>query len=438
MSDTGTASIFGQLLSDGEATEAFSDASAIRAMIAFEAALARAQARLGIVPKEAAAAITRAATRFVPDIAAIGAGTAASGVPVIELVNQFRAAIDGDAADHVHWGATSQDVVDTALVMRLAGVLDLLSDRLDRLIGLLGGLADRHRHTVMAARTRSQQAMPTTFGLKTALWLAPLLTHRETMRALRARVLVVQFGGAAGTLAALGNRGVATMEELARELGLGIPAAPWHSRRENFAELAGWLSLVTGSLGKMGQDLVLLAQSEVAELRPGAGGGSSTMPQKSNPVTVEILVSLARMNATLLPGMHEAMIQEHERGGSGWTLEWMILPRMAVNTATSLRHAVETVETLAVDSARMRRNLDASNGLLLAEAMSFALAAHMPRAEARTLVATACKAVAATGLPLAEILSQTVDAPVDWKSLSDPANYLGEAETLIDRILAQI
>jgi len=233
------------------------------------------------------------------------------------------------------------------------------------------------------------------------------------------------------------KRGVEVMEALGAELDLAVPAAPWHARRDSLAEFAGWLSLVTGSLGKMAQDLILLAQSEVAEVRPGAGGGSSTMPQKSNPVACEVMVTLARSNATLLSAMHQAAIQEHERGSPGWQLEWLTLPQMAVAAGAALNHAIAVIETLEVDAARMRANLDASNGLILAEAASFALSAHMPRAEAQALVKLACGEVAESGRPLMEILAGRTDAPVDWEAVADPANYLGAATALIDRLLAR-
>ncbi|MBE9552594.1 MAG: 3-carboxy-cis,cis-muconate cycloisomerase, partial [Proteobacteria bacterium] len=409
----------------------------LRAMLDVEAALARVQGRLGIIPAAAAARINDVVASFEPDIAGIAAGTEKSGVPIIPLVEQLRAAVGGEAAGYVHWGATSQDIVDTGLVLRLRGVADMLEEKIGRLSGLLGKLADGHRGTVMAGRTRSQQALPTSFGLKAAGWLAPLIDHAKRLEEIRPRLVVVQFGGAVGTLAALGDRGVEVMEALGAELTLATPAAPWHVQRDGLAEFAGWLSLVTGSLGKMARDLILLAQSEVAEVRPGAGGGSSTMPQKSNPVACEVMVTLARQNATLISAMHQAAIQEHERGAPGWQLEWLTLPQMAVATGAALNHAIAVIETLEVDTARMRANLDASNGLILAEAAAFALAEHMPRTEAQALVKEACGEVARTGRPLMEILGGKTNAPVDWDAAADPANYPGSANELIDRILAR-
>ncbi len=428
--------IHGRLFGDPEINALFSDEAALRTMVAVEVVLARVQARLGLIPERAADAIERAAAKFTPDLADIAAGTEQTGVPVVPLVRQLRAAVGGDAADYVHWGATSQDIVDTGLVLRLHTAFDLLSARLGRLIEQLAALADTHRGTVMAARTRTQQAVPTSFGLKTAGWLQALADGRDRLGELRPRLLVVQFGGAAGTLSALGDKGFAVMEALARELDLSAPPAPWHSRRAAMAEFAGALSLLTGAIGKIGQDLMLLAQSEVGEVTPGAGGGSSTMPQKANPVGCEVMVTAARLNAALVSAMHQALIQEHERGGPGWQLEWATLPQMVACAGGALHHALAVTAGLEVHGERMRANLDASDGLVLAEAAGFALAAHMSRDEAQALVKEACRTVAKTGRPLMDVLAEMTDAPVDWAALSEPSNYLGVANELIDRILA--
>ncbi len=428
--------IYGRLFADGELNALFSDEAALRTMVAFEVVLARVQAQLGIIPAKAADAIERAAAAFTPDMDDIAAGTARAGVPVVPLVRQLRAAVGSAAADHVHRGATSQDVVDTGLVMRLHTALDLLDVRLGRLMEQLASLADAHRFTVMAARTRAQQAVPTTFGLKAATWLHSLAGNRDRLAEIRPRVLAVQFGGAAGTLSSLGEGGIEVMEGLAAELGLAAPAAPWTSQRESMAELGGWLSLLTGTIGKMGQDLMLLAHNEVAEVTPGAGGGSSTMPQKANPVNCEVMVTASRLNAALVSAMHGALIQEHERGGPGWQLEWATLPQMVACAGGALKHAIAVTGGLEVHADRMRANLDASNGLILAEAAGFALAAHMTRDEAQSLVKDACRTVAESGRKLMDILGETTDAPVDWQALADPANYLGATNALIDRILA--
>ncbi len=432
--------LYGPLFAERVVAESFSDAGRLRAMLAVEAALARVQGRLGIIPREAAEAIDRVAGELNPDPAALAEGTEQAGVPVVALVAALRDAVGGSAAAHVHWGATTQDIMDTALVVQLRQVLDHLDSRLEALNERLAGLTETHRGTLMAARTHSQQALPTTFGLKTAGWLLPLVRHRQRLAELRPRLLAVQFGGAAGTLAALGERGIEVMEALARELDLAAPALSWHTQRDTLAELAGWLSLLSGSLGKLGQDVILLAQTEVGELREsGAGGrgGSSTMPQKSNPILSELLITAARLNASLLSAMHQALIAEHERATHGWQLEWLSLPQMLVNTGAALYHARFIADNLVVEAGRMRANLEASNGLLLAEAATFALAEHMPRPEAQQRVKQACREVVAGGRHLMDVLAEHTDASIDWQALKDPARYLGATDILIDRALAE-
>ncbi|MGF1611341.1 MAG: 3-carboxy-cis,cis-muconate cycloisomerase [Kiloniellales bacterium] len=427
--------LYGALLSDAETAALFDDRADMRAMLAVEAALARAEAKLGIIPAEAAERIARTAENLEIEPATLAAGTASAGVPVPALVESLRQAAGGEAAAYVHWGATSQDIIDSALLLRLRSALEIHERRLAALIEQLAALAEAHRATVMAGRTRSQQATPITFGLKVAGWLAPLLRQRARLNEIRPRLLLVSFGGAAGTLAALGERGLEVAEALAGELALGMPPGPWHSQRDGLAELGGWLALTTGALGKIGQDVALLAQSEVSELHEGAGGGSSTMPQKANPVASETLVTAARMNAGLLATLHQAMLPEHERGGVAWQLEWLTLPQMVVLTGAALRQAVALIGGLQVDVRRMRANLDASNGLILAEAASFALARHMPRPEAQALVKAACRDAIAQQRHLIDLLAERVDAPLDWQTLRDPANYLGAAGEIVDRIL---
>ncbi len=430
--------ILGPLLADPFVAATFDDVATVKAMVAAEVALAKAQAKLGLIPSFAADCIATAAESFTPDLVTIGIDTEKSGVPTIALVAQLRKAAGEEAAPFVHWGATSQDIVDTAFVLQARDVVDAFARRIAALVEALAALADAHRATIMVARTRSQQALPTTFGVKAAGWLSPLARHHQRLREMWGRVFAVQLGGAAGTLAAMGDRGADVAQAFAAELGLAAPDLPWHTQRDRIAELADWLSLVTGSLGKMGQDLVLLAQTEVGEVRDHGGGrgGSSTMPQKANPVAAETLVSLARMNATLLAAVHQAQIQEHERGGAGWQLEWMSLPPMLAHCGAALNHAAGLIERLHVDTARMTANLEASNGLVLAEAASFALADHMTRPEAQALVKDACVAVAENGRHLIDVLRERTQAPVDWDSLRSPANYVGAADRFVDQAIA--
>jgi 3-carboxy-cis,cis-muconate cycloisomerase len=426
------------LLSDPQTAALLGDAAQARAMVRVERALAVVEGRLGVIDSEAAAAISARLGDFAPDLADLARGTAEAGVPVPALVAQLRRAVGGEAAGLVHRGATSQDVVDTALVLQLREALALLEGHLVELTQVLASLADAHRATRVVARTRFQQAVPTIFGLKAASWLAPLPRHRQRLAELKPRLLVVQFGGAAGNLSALREHGIAVMEALAAELGLGCPPMPWHSQRDALAELASWLALVTGSLGKLGLDVLLLAQGEVGEAREARGGGSSTMPQKSNPVLSEALVALARRNATLLAGMHQAMLHAQERDGAAWQLEWTVLPDMVATTGAALAHAGELARNLVVDAARARATLDAARGLPLAEAVSFALADHLPRSEAQELVKQAAREAVASGNDLLDIVAARAGVDIDWRRLRADAERPACGDALIDRVLATV
>jgi len=426
--------IFGDLLSDHEIAGLFGDGAEIRALLTVEAALAKAEARAGVIPKAAGERIAELAGNFAPDPEALAAATARDGMPLPALVAALREAAADDGR-FVHWGGTSQDVMDTALVLRLRDAFALLDQRLAAIAKQFAVMADRHRATVMAARTRFQQAAPTTFGLKAAGWLSAIERHRTRLKELSPRVLVLSFGGAAGTLAALGDKALEVEAGLSEVLDLPATAVPWHAQRDGLAEVAGWCALVTGTLGKFGQDVIMMSQNEVGELRPAKGGGSSTLPNKKNPVAAEMLLTLARFNAGLVSNMHHAAIHTHERDGAAWTLEWLNLPQMVVATAAALNQAQGLIETLDVDPVRMRANLDAANGLLLAEAASFALSAHMPLQEAKAVVKDACAMAASDGRHLADVLRETSPAEIDWDQLKDPAAHLGAAEALIERAL---
>ena len=426
--------MLGPLVSDPEISSLFSDDAAIRAMLAFEAALAQAQERLEVIPAGSASRISAAAASLKPDRKLLGEGAVSAGHPVAALVGQLREAV-GPAADYVHLGATAQDVMDTALTMRLTTALDRFDSRLKELVELLAAHARDHRNTVMPGRTRSQHAVPVSFGLKAAGWLLPLVRNRKRLSELRPRALTVQLGGAAGTLGVLAPKGVAVMEEVARELKLSIPPAPWHSQRDGLAEIASWLSLVTSSLAKMGQDLTLLAQSEIGEASDGSHGHSSAMPHKSNPVRSEVLVTIGRANAGLLASMHQAAIHEHERSGSAWTLEWLTLPQMAVLTGASLRLARAVAESLDPDPKSMLLNVERSHGLLLAEFAAFALSKHYSLPEARRIVSDASRRAFETDQQLLEILAAETQADIDWDALANPATWLGSTPDFIARAL---
>lgn len=433
--------LFSPLFRDATLAEIFADAAFVQQMVTVEIALARAEEKVGVIPKGTAESIAQAATSFQPDWAALQTSLEKSGVPVIDLVRQLRAHVGGDAGQYVHWGATSQDIIDTATILQLRQALAILNPILQRIITQLGALADRHRHTLMVGRTHSQQALPVTFGLKAANWLAPLLRHQQRLTELKPRLLVLQFGGAAGTLAALAEQGTAVRQTLAAELNLHLPLLPWHTQRDHLVEFAGWLSLVTGSLAKMAQDIILLAQSEIAEVQESddpARGGSSTMPQKSNPITSELIIAAARTNASLLANMHQAQIQEQERGTHGWQMEWLTLPQMCGLTAVALNKAAFVSSHLVVKTDQMRQHVAQANGLILAEAAVFALAEYMNRSEAKKLVSRACTIALDEQRHLVDVVQTLADAPIDWLALKDESNYLGATQTFIDAVLQQV
>jgi len=437
--------IFGPLFNDPEIAGLFDDAAFLRAMLEVEGGLARVEASLGIIPASAGKRISAICRTVVLDPQQIGQGTWRDGVPVISLVKALREAVGADAAPYVHWGATTQDIVDTANVLQIRSVTQILEQRLEMLMDRLADLADRHRTTVMAGRTHGQQALPVSFGLKVAGWLAPLLRHRNRLASQRVGLLQLQFGGAAGTLAALGKNGLTVMQALAQELDLNLPIMPWHSQRDGFAEFAGWLSMLSAGLAKMAQDIILLAQNEVGEVMESDGGdrgGSSAMPQKRNPIISELVIAAARTNASLLSALHNAIIQEHERATHGWQMEWLTLAQMIQLTGGAVKNALFLARNLKINENRMRQNLDRANFLVLAEAAVQVLAAAIPRTEAHALVKQACGVAVAENRSLIDVVRQKFceiepKNIIDWEALAKPENYLGQAEHFIDRVIEQ-
>lgn len=342
------------LLGDADVAEFMTAEADWRAMLRFETALARAEAAAGVIPSAAADRIVAALAAFEPDIAALNTGVGRDGVVIPDFVRQLRAAVGGEAAGFVHVGATSQDVIDTSLALRLKPVLAILDRRLEAVAGALDVLEARDGAIEVMGHTRMQAAIPVPAARKIASWRDPLARHRARLAEVSAGVAILHFGGAAGTLEKLGDAAGAVTRHLADLLELSPVERPRHSERDDIAALASWLSLVTGSLGKMGQDVALAAQSEVGEIRLSGGGGSSAMPHKVNPVGAEALVTLARFNATLLAGMHQSLVHENERSGAAWTLEWMLLPQMLMATAAALRHAQALVGQVAFRPAKGR------------------------------------------------------------------------------------
>lgn len=436
--------VFGTLYGSDAMRAIFDDRAFFARMLEVEAALARVQGRLGIIPAEAAEAIAAAARVEALDMAELAASVRRVGYPVVGLVKGLSRAA-GEAGRWTHWGATTQDIMDTAIVLQARDGLALLRAGLLATIRALARQAEAHRNTVMAGRTHLQHALPVTFGLKCAVWMQPLVAHVGRLDQLRPRVEQVQFGGAAGTLASLGDAGVAVMEGLARKLGLGPPAAPWHVARDGLAEAVGFLGLLCGSLAKIATDVVLLAQTEVAELsepHEEGRGGSSTMPQKRNPIASEYILAAARAVQALVPLMQGAMAQDHERATGPWQAEMLALPQAFVLAHGALEQARAVAEGMVVDAARMRRNLDATGGLIVAEAVMMGLAPHLGREAAHHLVRHACDVALAGGIGLAEALRRETDvtARLDGDGiarLTDPARYLGSAGAFIDRVLAE-
>ena len=415
-------------------------------LLEVEAALARAQARLGLIPAEAAEAITRAADVDRLDLPALAAATRNMGFPTVGLVKQLSALAGPEAGRWTHWGATTQDILDTGLVLQLREAIGLFSADLDRLIAALAVLARAHRGTVMAGRTHAQQALPITFGYKVALWLDPLVTMRERLAQLRPRVLRLQFGGAVGTLASLGADGPRVAAELAKELDLALPAIPWHVARDGIAELGCWCGLLGGTLAKPATDVMWLMQSEVAEASEPAApgkGGSSTMPQKRNPIGCEYVLAQARGAQALIPQLLGAMAHEHERGAGPMQIEQLALGQVLLLTHGALATLLPIAEGLVVDATRMRRNLEAGGGLIMAEAVMMGLAPHLGRAAAHDVVHHACDAALAEGIRLAEALAREPRVtgaldPAGIARLTDPAGYLGAAGTFTDAVLARL
>lgn len=438
--------IWGSLYGTDEMREIFSDRAQLQCMLDVEAALARAQAQLGLVPAHVAEAITIAARVEKVRLDRIAASTRTIGYPVVGLVKALGRVAGEEAARYIHLGATTQDILDTALVLQMRRACGTLRRDLLALARTLGEQAVRYRNTPMAGRTHLQHAVPITFGLKCAVWAAPLATHIERLDVALRRTLVVEFGGAAGTLAPLGANGIAVVEALALELGLGVPDLPWHVIRDGLAEMVTILGLICGTVAKFALDITLLTQTEVAEVcepHEAGRGGSSTMPQKRNPIASEYILAAMRGVHALVPLMLGAMVQDHERGTGPWQTEPLVIPQCFVLTAGALAHARAIAEGMTVNAERMRQNLEATGGLIMAEAVAAALTLVLGRAAAEEALKRACDRTIAEGRTLSETLH---DDPmlrphlpdVTLDRLMDPAAYLGSAGMFVDRIAARI
>ena len=425
----------------------FADRSLIQRYIDVEVALARAEARCGVIPAEAAEVIARESRLDRVDFDHIRHETDIVGYPILPLVHQLVAMCgdgEGGAGRYVHWGATTQDIMDTANVLQLRDALAMVDADIRELRRILADLARKHRDTPMAGRTHLQQALPVTFGYKVAIWLAMFDRHQERLAELRKRVLVVSFAGAAGTLASLGDKGFEVQRALADELQLAVPATTWHVARDGFAESVNLLALITGSLGKIALDIMIMASTEFGEVYEPfvkGRGASSTMPQKRNPISSELMLAAAKAVRQHAGLMLDAMVQDFERATGPWHAEWIALPESFILTAGALHQAKFALGGLIIDTDKMRQNLGLSRGLIVAEAVMMGLAPAIGRQQAHDIVYDACRTVNERGGTLAEALAAlpAVTAQFDRAAidrLTDPANYLGLAPQMVDRALA--
>lgn len=422
----------------------FGDQLRVQRMLDVEAALAQVQGRLGVIPAAAVGPIRLACDAKQIDMAALADAAMSAGNHAIPLVKQLTALVgksDTEASKFVHWGATSQDIIDTGLILQLRDALIHIERDLQQLGDLLANFALQHHAAPMAARTWMQQALPTTLGLKAATWLDALERHRSRIDALKPRLLALQFGGAAGTLASLGDTGLQVAQALATELDLALPTLPWHATRDRTVELATVLGAMTGSLGKMARDISLLAQTEIAELAephaPGRGG-SSAMPHKRNPVACAAVLAAATRAPGLVTTMLSAMPQENERALGGWQAEWECLPQIVQLSGAALEQSLHMMAGLQVDAARMRSNLEVTHGLIMAEAVTLALAQAMGRPAAYALIERACQQAVSEQRHLRDVLSDRTEVTAilsnaQLVALFDPLHYIGQAQTFVER-----
>jgi len=425
------------------------DVACLQNMLDFEAALARAEAALGVIPQSAAGPIAAACKAESFDLGALADASTRSGnlaIPLVKALTSNVARADADAARYVHWGATSQDVIDTATMLNLRAAIDALLGDIGRAVAGFAKLARQHRTTAVVARTWLQHALPMPFGLKLAEYAAALHRSQKRLHRLRREALALQFGGAAGTLAALGDNGLPVAERLAQELKLPLPDAPWHTHRDRIAEMASVFAIVAGTCGKIARDVSLMMQTDVGEAFEPSGegrGGSSTMPHKRNPVAAASALGAATMAPNLAATIFAAQVQDHERSAGPWHAEWPTLPTLLLVTSGALAAIVDIAEGLEVDAARMRVNLDATDGLIMAEAATMALAEKIGKSDAHHLIEAASKKAVAEKKHLREVLiadsNVTAQLGADRiRGLFEPMAYQGASQALIDRLLASL
>jgi 3-carboxy-cis,cis-muconate cycloisomerase len=446
---TALSPLLAPMLSSAAMRAVCDDVACLQNMLDFEAALARAEAASDVIPKRAASAIAKACKAETFDLGGLAEAATLSGnlaIPLVKALTAHVASADTEAARYVHWGATSQDVIDTATMLTLRAGIDALLPDLGRAIAGFAKFARQHRDTPTVSRTWLQHALPMPFGLKLAGYAAALHRSRRRLTRLRGESLALQFGGAAGTLAALGDRGLLVAEKLARELKLPLPDAPWHAHRDRIAEAASVLAIVSGSCGKIARDVSLMMQTDVAEAFEPSGegrGGSSTMPHKRNPVASARALAAATMAPNLAATIFAAQVGDHERSAGPWHAEWPTLPALLLVTSGAVAAIVDIAEGLEVDTERMRVNLDMTRGLIMAEAVTFALAEKIGKSEAHHLIETACRKAVADKKHLRDVLAADpkVTSHLGAEQLAklfEPMAYQGVSQTLIDRLLASL
>jgi 3-carboxy-cis,cis-muconate cycloisomerase len=421
----------------------WSDENRVQKYLDFEAALAKAQGRLKIIPPEAVAEIVKHCDAKLIDMAKLKEATEKIGYPVLPVVQQLVKLCKDGLGEWSHWGATTQDITDTATVLQIREALAIVEQEIDGICDALAALAKKYRDTPMAGRSNLQQAVPITFGYKMATMLAGFERHKQRLAQLKERVLVGEFGGAAGTLSSLGKDGLKCQAELMKELQLGQPAISWHTVRDTIAEVGCFLGLVTGSCGKIAFDVKLLMQTEVEEVYEpfhAGRGSSSTMPQKRNPISSVYITAQTAMVKQLTAALLEAMVEDHERATGPWEIEWIALPEIFMLSAGALAQTRFVCEGMQVNEKKMRENLDITNGLIMSEAVMMGLGAAMGRNRAHDVVYDICREVVKTGRPLVDLLAEDkeISKHADRKTLEklvDPANYLGVAGEMVDRAL---
>jgi len=436
--------VFRDIFTTPEMRAVWSDENRVQKYLDFEAALAKAQAKLKIIPQEACDEIVQHCNAGEIDMAKLKAATEKIGYPVLPVVQQLVKLCKDKLGEWCHWGATTQDITDTATVVQIRESLDIVGKELDGICDGLAALAKKYRDTVMVGRSNLQQAVPITFGYKMATMLAAFERHRERLKQLKERVLVGEFGGAAGTLSSLGKDGLKVQEGLMKELKLGQPAISWHTVRDCIAEAGCFLGLVTGSCGKIAFDVKLLMQTEVEEVYEPfheGRGSSSTMPQKRNPISSVYITAQTAMVKQLAAALLEAMVEDHERATGPWEIEWIALPEIFMLSAGALAQTRFVVSGLQVNEKKMRENLDITKGLIMSEAVMMGLGPKMGRNYAHDVVYDVCREVVETGRPLIDLLAENAEIRkhIDRKGLEklvDPANYLGVAGDMVDRVLA--